>query len=200
MGRTDAPRRPERARSICPRCSEPRYAPDSISQCTGWCPTAVRRSEDRQWVRSRARVKRRALGPHFEAHSRVCRFRTDRSSKRLDCGLGVVGFVLFRLSGRSVHPEFCRCYRRASSGHANVPQGWYRRSVAPAVAAGDPPVLRARKSRRNSNPRRLAALSCRIAPSIATRSRVPRRDAHWTKHYRRHSICNHACASQHDQT
>ena len=81
MGRTDAPRRPERARSICPRCSEPRYAPDSISQCTGWCPTAVRRSEDRQWVRSRARVKKRALGPHFEAHSRVCRFRTDRASK-----------------------------------------------------------------------------------------------------------------------
>ena len=71
MGRTDAPRRPERARSICPRCSEPRYAPDSIPQCTGWCPTAVRRSEDRQWVRSRARVKKRALGPHFEAHA-VC--------------------------------------------------------------------------------------------------------------------------------
>ena len=81
MGRTDAPRRTECARSICPQCSEPRYAPDSISQCTGWCPTAVRRSEDRQWVRSRARVKTRALGPHFEAHSRVCRFRTDRASK-----------------------------------------------------------------------------------------------------------------------
>ena len=81
-----------------------------------------------------------------------------------------------------------------------IPQGWYRRSVAPAVAAGDPPVLRARKSRRNSNPRRLAALSCRIAPSIATRSRVSRRGVHWTKHSRRHSICNHAGASQHDQT